>query len=119
MFTSMRMFDEARHWAERASRGVRGVDADGNAVPRVDELIGRQAEWSEETADYQAAVEMYIKARSVWQCLLSIRQCKTDMVVVCSIAWQDGPVCRSSIVCMGRMPSFAGAGVMCIVAGEG
>lgn len=66
MFTSMRMFDEARRWAERASRGVGGVDADGNAVPCVDELIGRQAEWSEETADYQAAVEMYIKARSVW-----------------------------------------------------
>lgn len=25
------------------------------------ELIGRQAEWSEESANYEAAVEMYIK----------------------------------------------------------
>lgn len=29
----------------------------------VSDLIGRQAEWSEESADYEAAAEMYIKAR--------------------------------------------------------
>lgn len=65
MFTSMRMFDEAKHWAEEAARsgqmpkGAAGVGGGGAAA--VAELIGRQAEWSEETANYEAAAEMYIK----------------------------------------------------------
>ncbi|KAF8070897.1 5-methyltetrahydropteroyltriglutamate--homocysteine methyltransferase [Scenedesmus sp. PABB004] len=59
MFTSMRMYDEAKHWAEVAASG--GPGGAGGAV--VAELVGRQAEWSEETANYEAAAEMYIKAR--------------------------------------------------------
>lgn len=68
MFTSMRMFDEAKHWAEQAARngqlskGAAGVGAGSAAA--VAELIKRQAEWSEETANYEAAVEMYIKVCS-------------------------------------------------------
>jgi hypothetical protein len=66
MFTSMRMFDEAKQWAEEAARtgGVgKGSAAAGGAggAAAVAELIGRQAEWSEETENYEAAVEMYIK----------------------------------------------------------
>ena len=65
MFTSMRMFDEAKHWAEEAARSGQGVKGAGGAAAggaaAVAELIGRQAEWSEETANYEAAVEMYIK----------------------------------------------------------
>lgn len=66
MFTSMRMFDEAKQWAEKAARsggvgkGSAGPGGAGGAAA-VAELIGRQAEWSEETANYEAAVEMYIK----------------------------------------------------------
>ncbi|WIA11467.1 hypothetical protein OEZ85_011583 [Tetradesmus obliquus] len=68
MFTSMRMFDEAKQWAEEAARsggvgkGSAGPGGAGGAAA-VAELIGRQAEWSEETANYEAAVEMYIKAK--------------------------------------------------------
>jgi hypothetical protein len=66
MFTSMRMFDEAKQWAEEAARSggaVKGSGAAGAAggAAAVAELIGRQAEWSEETANYEVAVEMYIK----------------------------------------------------------
>lgn len=74
MFTSMRMFDEAKHWAEEAARsgqmkGTAGVGAGGAAA--VAELIGRQAEWSEETANYEAAAEMYIKVRQLLSCCRS------------------------------------------------
>eukprot|EP00879_Flechtneria_rotunda_P020074 GHRR01021110.1.p1 GENE.GHRR01021110.1~~GHRR01021110.1.p1 ORF type:complete len:1138 (+),score=467.94 GHRR01021110.1:213-3626(+) len=68
LFTSMRMFDEAKHWAEEAARngtlvkGAAGGGAAGGAAA-VTELIGRQAEWSEEIANYEAAAEMYIKAK--------------------------------------------------------
>jgi hypothetical protein len=60
------MFDEAKQWAEEAARSggaVKGSGAAGAAggAAAVAELIGRQAEWSEETANYEAAVEMYIK----------------------------------------------------------
>ena len=64
MFTSMRMFEEAKQWAERAAsqlgaaRGGRGAAGGAAAVA---ELMSRQAEWSEETANYEAAAEMYIK----------------------------------------------------------
>ncbi|KAF6264914.1 hypothetical protein COO60DRAFT_1621541 [Scenedesmus sp. NREL 46B-D3] len=68
MFTSMRMFDEAKQWAEEAARSggaAKGNVAAGGAgsATAVAELLGRQAEWSEETANYEAAVEMYIKAK--------------------------------------------------------
>jgi hypothetical protein len=64
MFTSMRMFDEAKQWAEEAARsgvGKGSAAAGAGGAAAVAELIGWQAEWSEETANYEAAVEMYIK----------------------------------------------------------
>ena len=68
MFTSLRMFDEAKHWAEEAARGGKGGPAgDAAGAARVADLIGRQAQWSEETANYEAAVEMYIKvSKGAW-----------------------------------------------------
>lgn len=67
----MRMFDEAKQWAEEAARSgamLKGPAAAGGAggTAAVAELMSRQAEWSEETANYEAAVEMYIKVRG-WQ----------------------------------------------------
>lgn len=56
MFINLRQFDEAKKWAEDygKTRGDLGT---------VQELIGRQAEWSEETQNYEAAAEMYINAK--------------------------------------------------------
>ncbi len=56
MWTDLRQFDEAKRWAEEFAR-QRGDSAG------VQELMGRQAAWSEETANYEAAAEMYIKVR--------------------------------------------------------
>lgn len=76
MFTSLRMFDEAKAWAEEAARlgkagagsgagGEGGSAAGGLGAGRVADLMGRQAAWNEETANYEAAVEMYIKVGGV------------------------------------------------------
>ena len=61
MFTSLCMFEEAKQLAEQAAAGqlLRGTAGRGAAA--VAELMGRQAAWSEETANYEAAAEMYIK----------------------------------------------------------
>lgn len=56
MFSDLRQFDEAKRWAEEFAK-LRGDSA------KVDELISRQAEWSEETNNYEAAAEMYVKAK--------------------------------------------------------
>ncbi|GFH10764.1 WD_REPEATS_REGION domain-containing protein, partial [Haematococcus lacustris] len=48
MFSDLRQFDEAKKWAEEFSR------TKGDTV---------QAEWSEEVKNYDAAAEMYIKAK--------------------------------------------------------
>lgn len=64
MFTSMRMFDEAKQWAEIAARSgqlIKGAAGAASGGTDVAELMNRQAEWSEETANYEAAAEMYIK----------------------------------------------------------
>lgn len=63
MFTSLRQFDEAKKWAEEYARLVGKPGVDG--VASVADLMGRQAEWSEETANYDAAAEMYIKVSSI------------------------------------------------------
>lgn len=54
MFSDLRQFDEAKKWAEEYGR-TRGENA------QVTELINKQAEWSEEVKNYDAAAEMYIK----------------------------------------------------------
>jgi hypothetical protein len=56
MFSDLRQFDQAKQWAEQfaAQRG------DSAAVV---DLISRQAEWSEQSSDYEAAAEMFVKAR--------------------------------------------------------
>mmetsp|Transcript_5353 Transcript_5353/g.11710 ORF Transcript_5353/g.11710 Transcript_5353/m.11710 type:complete len:1236 (+) Transcript_5353:188-3895(+) len=56
MFSDLRQFDEAKKWAEEYAR-TRGDNA------QVQELINKQAEWSEEVKNYDAAAEMYIKAK--------------------------------------------------------
>lgn len=64
MYTGLCMFEEAKQLAEQAASGqlLKGAGARGAAA--VAELMGRQAAWSEETANYEAAAEMYIKVCS-------------------------------------------------------
>lgn len=62
MFSDLRQFDEAKRWADEYAR-TRGDSAS------VTELIHRQAQWSEEVRNYDAAAEMYIKVRLLGTCL--------------------------------------------------
>lgn len=63
MLTSMCMFEEAKQLAEQVAAGQLLKSAVGRGAAAVAELMGRQAAWSEETANYEAAAEMYIKVR--------------------------------------------------------
>eukprot|EP00873_Tetraselmis_striata_P015075 jgi/Tetstr1/435339/TSEL_024257.t1 len=56
MFGDLRQFDAAKHWAEEYAKEA------GDAGTMQD-LINRQAEWSEEVNDYAAAADMYLKAK--------------------------------------------------------
>lgn len=56
MFSDLRQFEEAKAWAEEYAKGK------GDSTS-VQELIHRQAEWSEEVNDYEAAADMYLKAK--------------------------------------------------------
>ncbi|XRB06728.1 intraflagellar transport protein 122 [Pycnococcus provasolii] len=62
MYTDLRMFEEARKYAESAGPNL-SATALGSAA--YDELVRRQAEWSEQTSDHDSAAEMYIKAGRV------------------------------------------------------
>ena len=82
MFGDLRQFDEAKQWAESfsvapaAAAPGAGPDAAGTdaAAPgagppagadaNVQQLMRRQAEWSEEVRDYGAAADMYLKAQN-------------------------------------------------------
>jgi len=71
MFTSLCMFEEAKQLAEQAAAGQLLKGGSGRGAAAVAELMGRQAAWSEETANYEAAAEMYIKVnlkepRNLW-----------------------------------------------------
>jgi hypothetical protein len=74
LLSSMCMFEEAKRLAEQAASqgprvpGGRAVLSGGGAAAVAAELIGRQAEWSEQTANYEAAAEMYIKASAGTNC---------------------------------------------------
>jgi len=57
MFSDLRQFDEAKAWAEEYAKGT------GGDISTVQELIFRQAEWSEEVNDYESAANMYLKAK--------------------------------------------------------
>jgi len=57
MFSDLRQFEEAKAWAEEYAKGKGG---DNNSVQ---ELIKKQAEWSEEVNDFEAAADMYLKAK--------------------------------------------------------
>ena len=62
MFGALRRFDDARRWADeftRCGRSQAGGGGGGGAA--VADLVSRQAEWSEQTANYDAAVEMYTR----------------------------------------------------------
>ena len=56
MFSDLRQFDEAKKWADEYAK-TRGESS------QVQELINKQAEWSEEVKNYDAAADMYIKAK--------------------------------------------------------
>ncbi len=58
MFADLRQYDEAKRWAEEFAKS-------GGDTGRVAELINRQAEWSEEVNNYEAAADMYIKVRQL------------------------------------------------------
>ena len=59
MFSDLRQFDEAKQWAEQYSFNNKEAQAES-----VREVIQRQAQWSEEVCDYEAAGEMYMKAKN-------------------------------------------------------
>jgi intraflagellar transport protein 122 len=66
MFSDLRQFDQAKQWAEQyaAQRGDTSTVVD---------LMSRQAEWSEQSSDYEAAAEMFVKAKKwVARCFLSL-----------------------------------------------
>lgn len=62
----MCMFEEAKQLAEQVAAGQLLKSAVGRGAAAVAELMGRQAAWSEESANYEAAAEMYIKVRAPW-----------------------------------------------------
>ena len=57
MFTEMRMLDEAKVWAEEYAKTHGGGDIS------LTDFVNRQAEWAEETSDYESAVNMYVQAK--------------------------------------------------------
>jgi hypothetical protein len=73
IFTSMCMFEEAKQLAEQVAAGQLLKSAVGRGAAAVAELMGRQAAWSEETANYEAAAEMYIKVRLGQQLYISAK----------------------------------------------
>lgn len=87
MFSDLRQFDEAKRWADEYAR-TRGDSAS------VTELIHRQAQWSEEVRNYDAAAEMYIKVRLLGMCLegMSWRGAHSSGVISKYIAMHR-PVC--------------------------
>lgn len=62
MFSDLRQYDQATKWADEHAGMAAGGGANGDMSGVVD-LIGKQAEWSEETNNFEAAAEMYIKAK--------------------------------------------------------
>ncbi|KAL0031263.1 hypothetical protein WJX77_012099 [Trebouxia sp. C0004] len=71
MFSDLRQFAEAQAWAEGWERTkdseVVSVQSAGRLPRQVgpvsQSLVQRQAEWNEETKDFQAAAEMYLQAK--------------------------------------------------------
>lgn len=69
MFTSLGMFEEAKQLAEQAAAGQLLKGAVSRGAAAVAELMNKQAAWSEESANYEAAAEMYIKVRGISICI--------------------------------------------------
>lgn len=67
MFSDLRLFAEAKAWAEEWERqkAVRpSMSASESKTPAgqaIVALVQKQAEWSEETKDFQAAADMYLQ----------------------------------------------------------
>lgn len=69
MFSDLRQFAEAKIWADEWERTKdsqllslpSGGGSPGHAGPVSQSLVQRQAEWSEEMKDYQAAADMYLQ----------------------------------------------------------
>lgn len=64
MYTDLRMFDEAKALAETTVRSeVNDVTTTpSNREADVQEIIQRQAEWTEEAKDHETAADMYLVA---------------------------------------------------------
>eukprot|EP01018_Ginkgo_biloba_P026098 Gb_02615 [translate_table: standard] len=68
MFADLHMFEEAKALAEKAKI------LDGNRQANVQEIIQKQAEWTEETNDHATAADMYIVAGQPEKALLLIAE---------------------------------------------
>ena len=69
MFSDLRQFAEAKAWAEEWER-TKGLEQLPHraGAPQADQagsvsqtLVQQQAEWNEETKDFQAAADMYLQ----------------------------------------------------------
>lgn len=71
MFSDLRLFAEAKAWGEewerqKAADPKSTASSPGSTSPAGQvtvALVQRQAEWSEETKDFQAAADMYLQVR--------------------------------------------------------
>lgn len=60
MYSDLRMFEEAKALAQTSVRNVNETVSSREAD--VQEIIQRQAEWTEETNDHETAADMYLVA---------------------------------------------------------
>lgn len=64
MFSDLRLFAEAKAWSEEWERQKASRPSNAAAGPAAVTvaLVQKQAEWSEEMKDFQAAADMYLQA---------------------------------------------------------
>ncbi|KXZ55139.1 hypothetical protein GPECTOR_3g29 [Gonium pectorale] len=104
MFSDLRQFDEAKKWAEEFAASGRGDQRS------VQELINRQAEWSEEVKNYDAAAEMYIKAKKYDRAIAILAKHQWWDKLIAVVRQLDKTDARCLGMCAGhfrRAPHFA------------
>lgn len=57
MYSDLRMFDEARALAEKVA-----PNNESGCKAHIQEIIQKQAQWTEETMDHESAADMYLVA---------------------------------------------------------
>lgn len=62
MYTDLRMFEEAKALAETTVREVNDTTTPSEREADMQEIIQRQAEWTEETKDHETAADIYLVA---------------------------------------------------------